>query len=146
VIEPIQWLLFHMNQVTFIGMKTQAKRFKRFKPASAEVQRKATYRLYPNPEQEADMLDMKGTHMRLYNAFLDQRRLAWKRRRLSIGKSEQSAELRRLRQEDDEIGALSAVVRGAAMPGAVARAGPSSAARLIASAVRSSSGLSGALA
>lgn len=54
------------------------------------------------------MLDTKGTHMRLYNALLDQRRLAWKRQRISIGNTEQTAELTRLRHEDPEIGTLNA--------------------------------------
>jgi putative transposase len=89
-------------------MKTQVKRFKRFKPATGEVQRKVTYRLYPTQGQEAAMLDMKGAHMRLYNAFLEQRRLAWRRQGMSLGKTEQSAERTRLRQEDSEIGALNA--------------------------------------
>jgi putative transposase len=89
-------------------MKTQVKRFKRFKPATGEVQRKVTYRLYPTEGQEAAMLDMKGAHMRLYNAFLEQRRLAWRLQGISLGKREQSAELTRLRQEDSDIGALNA--------------------------------------
>jgi putative transposase len=89
-------------------MKTQVKRVKRFQPATGEVPRKVTYRLYPTEGQKASMLDMKGAHMRLYNAFLEQRRLAWRRQGISLGKSEQSAELTRLRQEDSEIGALNA--------------------------------------
>ena len=89
-------------------MKTQVKRFKRFKPGTGEVQRKVTYRLYPTEGQEARMLDMKGAHMRLYNAFLEQRRLTWRRQGISLGKSEQSAELTRLRQEDSDMGALNA--------------------------------------
>jgi putative transposase len=44
----------------------------------------------------------------LYNAFLEQRRLAWRLQGISLGESEQSADLTRLRQEDNEIGALSA--------------------------------------
>jgi hypothetical protein len=55
-------------------MKAQVKRFKRFKPATGELQRKVTYRLYLTEGQEAVMLDMKGAHMRLYNAFLEQRK------------------------------------------------------------------------
>lgn len=89
-------------------MTTQVKRFKRFKPATGEGQRKVMYRLYPTEGQEAAMLDMKGAHRRLYNAFLEQRRLAWRLQGISLGKREQSAELSRLRQEDNEIGALNA--------------------------------------
>ena len=89
-------------------MKTQVKRFKRFQPATGDMQRKVTYRLHLTPGQEAKMLDVKGVHMRLYNAFLEQRRLAWRRQGVSIGRREQSAELTRLRQDDPEIGALNA--------------------------------------
>jgi putative transposase len=89
-------------------MKTPVKTFKRFKPATGEVQCKVTYRLYPTPGQEAKMVEMKGAHLRLYNAFLEQRRLAWRRQGISVGKSEQSAELTRLRREDADIGALNA--------------------------------------
>ena len=62
------------------------------------VNRRATYRLYPTPAQEAALQTQREAHRLLYNAALEQRRAAWKRQRVSLGYAQQCQDLTELRQ------------------------------------------------
>ena len=56
------------------------------------------YRIYPTRKQ-AERLDHElATAQRLYNAALEQRRIAWKRQRTSLGYLDQASDLKDLRQ------------------------------------------------
>ena len=65
------------------------------------VNRRATYRLYPTPAQEAALQAQREAHRLLYNAALEQRRAAWKRQRVSVSFAEQCRDLTALRQEEE---------------------------------------------
>ena len=62
------------------------------------VKRRATYRLYPTPAQEAALEAQREAHRLLYNAALEQRRAAWKRQRVSLGYAQQCHDLTELRR------------------------------------------------
>ena len=64
------------------------------------VNRRATYRLYPTPAQEAALEAQREAHRLLYNAALEQRRTAWKRQRVSLGYVQQCQDLTALRQTE----------------------------------------------
>ena len=72
------------------------------------VNRKVTYRLYPTKSQAQRLLEMLGAHQRLYNAALEQRRLAYRMRGVSIGFAKQCKELTILRAESPEYRVLDA--------------------------------------
>jgi putative transposase len=64
------------------------------------VNRRATYRLYPTPAQDASLQAQREAHRLLYNAALEQRRAAWKRQRVSVSFAEQCRDLTELRHEE----------------------------------------------
>ncbi len=64
--------------------------------------RKVTYKLYPSRTQAAALARLLEHHRRLYNACLQQRIEAWRRRRVSVGYRQQCAELTALRRECPE--------------------------------------------
>lgn len=64
------------------------------------VNRRATYRLYPTPAQDASLQAQREAHQLLYNAALEQRRAAWKRQRVSVSFAEQCRDLTELRHEE----------------------------------------------
>jgi putative transposase len=64
----------------------------------APVNRKVTYRLYPTPRQEQDLLAMKQLHQQLYNAALEQRIFAYRQLGRSVSFQDQCKELRGLRE------------------------------------------------
>ena len=64
------------------------------------VNRRATYRLYPTPTQDASLQAQREAHRLLYNAALEQRRAAWKRQRVSVSFAEQCRDLTELRHEE----------------------------------------------
>lgn len=61
--------------------------------------RKVTYRLYPTKAQAAALIVLLRSHQQLYNAALEQRIDAWRRRRVSLGYADQCRELTDLRRE-----------------------------------------------
>jgi putative transposase len=63
--------------------------------------RRATYRLYPTPAQEAALQSQREAHRLLYNAALEQRKAAWTRQRVSVGYVQQCRDLTELRHEED---------------------------------------------
>ena len=65
------------------------------------VNRRATYRLYPTPAQEAALQAQREAHRLLYNAALEQRRAAWKRQRVSVGYAQQCQDLTALRHAEE---------------------------------------------
>ncbi|WP_207540767.1 RNA-guided endonuclease InsQ/TnpB family protein [Sabulicella rubraurantiaca] len=65
--------------------------------------RKVTYRLYPSKTQAAALLHLLRLHQQLYNAALDQRITAWRRRRVSLSYADQCRELTDLRRECPEF-------------------------------------------
>jgi putative transposase len=65
------------------------------------VNRRATYRLYPTPAQEAALHAQLKAHRCLYNAALEQRRAAWKRQRITLSFAAQCRDLTALRQEEE---------------------------------------------
>jgi putative transposase len=72
------------------------------------VSRKVVYRLYPSPRQEAALLNMLGLHQRLYNAALEQRIAACRRRGKSLSAYDQMCDLTDLRTDDEQYAALNA--------------------------------------
>jgi putative transposase len=65
------------------------------------VNRRATYRLYPTPAQEAALQAQRDAHRLLYNAALEQRKAAWTRQRVSVGYAQQCHDLTELRRDED---------------------------------------------
>ncbi len=61
----------------------------------APVYRRVTYRLYPSPEQTAEMERLCDLHRGLYNAALQERVDAWRLARKSVGYAEQCRSLTR---------------------------------------------------
>jgi len=68
------------------------------------------YRLRPTRAQTEALDHQLGLAARLYNAALEQRKLLWKQRRKALGYLEQAAELKALRREFPEYGALNHTV------------------------------------
>ena len=63
-----------------------------------EVNRKVTYKLYPNKAQANALREMLVLHQRLYNACLEQRRSAWEwRKRIESYRDLAADELKRYR-------------------------------------------------
>ena len=65
--------------------------------------RKITYRLYPSKTQGVALKAQLRSHQQLYNAALEQRISAWRRRRVSVGYADQCKELTDLRRECPEF-------------------------------------------
>ena len=70
------------------------------------LKRMEKIRLYPTPRQEARLLKALDVCRQLYNAALQQRRDAWKTRRLSISHKTQYAQLTALRQDDARVASV----------------------------------------
>lgn len=60
-----------------------------------------TYRLYPTDEQEQRFEQIAGCCRAIWNAALEQRRVAWKLQRLSIWANQQAGELPALKRDPD---------------------------------------------
>jgi putative transposase len=60
------------------------------------------YKLMPTPPQERELERVLGLCRRLYNAALEQRKVAWERRRVSLSCYQQEAELKDIRAEIPE--------------------------------------------
>lgn len=63
--------------------------------------------MYPSASQEVALLHMLGRHQQLYNAALEQRIIAWRLSRKSVGYLEQCRNLTELRATEPEYGVLS---------------------------------------
>lgn len=74
----------------------------------AIANRKVEYRLYPTPAQDRKLRDMLGAHQRLYNAALEQRRLAYRMQGKSLSFAAQCRQLTELRASDDTYATLNA--------------------------------------
>lgn len=72
------------------------------------LNRRVTYRLYPNQAQEAEMLKIRALHQQIYNAALEQRITAYRRCGVSLNFAQQCKELTDLRQAMPEYDALNA--------------------------------------
>jgi putative transposase len=72
------------------------------------VSRKVVYRMYPSKRQEALLLDMLGSHQRLYNAALEQRITSYRTRLKGVSYVEQARNLTELRAEFPEYDGLNA--------------------------------------
>jgi putative transposase len=64
--------------------------------------------MYPNATQDAALWDLFEKHRVLSNAAIEERRDAWKRRRITIGKGDQEKQLTEIRAADPEYRALNA--------------------------------------
>lgn len=58
--------------------------------------RRITFKMYPSKAQEQELLRLKGVHQRLYNAALEHRIGAWKKRGVSVTLNDQRNELTEL--------------------------------------------------
>src|SRR5919198_3834440 len=70
--------------------------------------RKVTYRLYPTIKQRKALTETLTLHQRLYNAALEQRKIAYRRQRCSVSYAEQCRDLTALRTTDPDYAALNA--------------------------------------
>lgn len=68
--------------------------------------RRHTFKLYPGSTKEKAMLDILGACQRLYNAALEQRRFAYKKRGVSISRYDQAGELKDLKKVFPEYKAV----------------------------------------
>jgi putative transposase len=64
------------------------------------VRRAFKFRAYPTRPQEGRAVQLLADHCDLYNAALEERREAWRMRRVSVGYGMQSAQLREIRRAD----------------------------------------------
>jgi len=69
---------------------------------SSVVMKAFKFRLRPNRHQRRTLSAMLRDHCELYNAALEERRLAWSKARVSIQYGDQSAQLKDLRHADPE--------------------------------------------
>ncbi len=72
------------------------------------VHRKVTYRLYPTTKQENALLTTLRLHQQLYNAALEERIGAYKKRKISLSYVDQAKKLTELRANCPEYKALNA--------------------------------------
>ncbi|PKL75981.1 MAG: transposase, partial [Candidatus Melainabacteria bacterium HGW-Melainabacteria-1] len=72
------------------------------------VNRRITYRLYPNQEQQVKLLEMRRLHQQLYNAALEERIQAYRKCSRSLSFAQQCKSLTQLRAELPEYEALNA--------------------------------------
>ena len=59
-------------------------------------------RAYPTQPQEGRAVRLLADHCDLYNAALQERREAWRMRKVSVGYGDQSAQLREIREADPD--------------------------------------------
>jgi putative transposase len=64
------------------------------------------YKLGPTPAQEQELERVLGLCRGLYNAALEQRKVAWERRRISLSRYQQEAELKDIRAEIPDFAAV----------------------------------------
>jgi putative transposase len=74
--------------------------------ARAPLKRMARVKLYPSPSQAAALEKALDICRQLYNTALEQRRDAWRTRRLSVTHRQQYAQLTELRQSDLRIASI----------------------------------------
>src|SRR5215468_8780030 len=67
-----------------------------------QVRRAYKFRAYPTRPQEDRAARLLADHCDLYNAALEERREAWKMRRVSVSYSMQSVQLKEIRQADPD--------------------------------------------
>lgn len=72
------------------------------------IQRKVTYRLYPNRKQAAALEHQRWVYCLLWNTALDERRRAWKEERRSLGFHEQCRVLTQWRKDSRLLSGLNA--------------------------------------
>src|SRR5215472_10135316 len=70
------------------------------------VRKTFKYKLQPTAEQERELERVLFVCRRLYNTALEQRITAWQRRRVSVTRFEQEAELKDIRAEFPEYAAI----------------------------------------
>ena len=70
------------------------------------MRRAFKFRLYPNVNQSRELGIMLETHRRLYNAALEQRKLAYETRSLSLNYCAQANQLKELRADDPYQGQI----------------------------------------
>lgn len=76
-------------------------------PAARDY-RRVTYRLYPSRRQEGVLERYLQLHCELYNAAIEERREAWKRRRVSVSRFDQEKQLPAIKAERPELVPLGA--------------------------------------
>ena len=69
-----------------------------------QVRRAYKFRVYPTSGQVQRLAQCLRDHQRLYNAALEERREAWRMRRVGIGYGQQSAQLKEIRAADPDQG------------------------------------------
>ena len=74
------------------------------------MRRAYRFRLYPRSKQEFRLLDTLHACHQLYNIALEDRRTAWKEHQQSVGFADQSHFLPLLKQEDEQLSAVTAQV------------------------------------
>ena len=67
------------------------------------IRRNYKYLLIPNREQRHALNRVKEIHRQLYNAALQERRIAWKKGGIAINYADQTRQLKEMRQFDDEV-------------------------------------------
>lgn len=67
------------------------------------VKRRVVYRLYPTKGQQARLIEYLGLHCELYNAALEERRDAWRKKRLSVTKGMQEKQLQAVKEIRPEM-------------------------------------------
>ena len=72
------------------------------------VQRKVTYRLYPNLVQAEDLSNLLCLHQRLYNTALEERIRLWKEKQESISFSRQCKDLTHWRSYSPALAGMNA--------------------------------------
>ena len=84
-----------------------------------EITRRKTYKekLRPTPAQERALDAVLWRCRDLYNAALEERITAWQRRRVSVSRYEQEAELKRIRADFSDY----AAIHSHFLPGVLAR-------------------------
>src|SRR5690349_20966525 len=70
------------------------------------VRKTYKYKLKPTPEQERELARVLGLCRALYNTALEQRIIAYQRRRVSVSRFEQEAELKDIRAAFPEYAAI----------------------------------------
>ena len=64
------------------------------------MRRAYNFRAYPTVSQEGRAVRLLRDHCDLYNAALEERRDAWRKRNISVGFNDQCAQLKEIRKND----------------------------------------------
>jgi putative transposase len=70
------------------------------RPVGHGLKRAFKFRAYPTRQQQGRAVGLLRDHCDLYNAALEERRDAWRKRRVTVGYGDQSAQLREIRGND----------------------------------------------